>query len=161
MVMNKGEKNKRFFRSDFLIKNRKGWVKVLEVFVSILLIMGVIFFTLNKGYVRKNLSDEVSEMELSILKQIQVNNSLREIVLNAEIPSNFTDFNSSELLQIKNLVDKSKLSNLDCQTKICSLEEICITDEDTNKEIYAESVVISANLNIYSPRQLKIFCWEK
>lgn len=161
MVMNKKEKNKGFLRPNFLIKNRKGWVKVLEVFVSILLIMGVVFFTLNKGYVRKNLSDEISEMELSILRKIQTNDTLREIVLNAEIPSNFTDFNSSELLEIKNLVDESKLSNLNCQTKICSLEDICKTDEDVDKEIYAESAVVSANLNIYNPRQLKLFCWEK
>ena len=159
--MNKREKNKRFFQSNFLIKNRKGWVKVLEVFVSILLVMGVIIFILNKGYVRKNLSDEVSEMEISILRKIQLNNSLREIVLDAEIPSNFTDFNSSELLQIKNLVDKNKFSSLECHMKICSVEDICKTDENVDKEIYAESAVISASLNVYSPRQLKLFCWEK
>jgi len=142
-------------------KNKKAWVKVIEVFFSILLVMGIIFLMISKTYSKKNISEKISEMETSIVTDIQINSSLRAEVLSASVPSNWSSFNSSGLSGVQNKILGSKLSGLDCEAKICSTTDICFMDSTIDKDVYAESVIIAADLTTYNPRQLKIFCWEK
>lgn len=142
-------------------KNKNGWVKVLEVFFSIMLIMGVIIFLLNKGYTPDEISEEMSEMEISILRSIQLNDSMREVILGADVPSNWSAFSSGDLLEVKNKIENEKISAFDCEARICSLEETCLNEISGDKNVYSESAVISADSNTYNPRQIKLFCWEK
>lgn len=146
---------------DLLIKeNKRGWIKIVEAFVAILLIAGIILVILNKGYTeRQDHSEEVYEIEKSILFQIQTNNTLRDYVTNAPgilplegagIP---TEINDSIKLNIP--------SYLECEAKICDLGDGCGFGKNTNKDVYAQSVAISGIQTTYNPRQLKIFCWMK
>lgn len=144
-----------------VIKNKNGWVKVLEVFVSILLVMGVIFFVLNRGSVYSESSRDVYEMEISILKIIQLNETFRGNVLDADMPVNWSGFDAEGLGEIKDIIEEKKFESYDCQAKVCSLRELCVLDELVLNDVYVQSVVISSDSNSYSPRQLKIFCWEK
>lgn len=146
---------------NFFPENKRGWVKVLEVFVSIMLVMGVIVFLLNKGYAPDRISDDVSEMEISILRSIQLNDSLRSAVIDAEVPSNWSDFNAGSLTGIRDKISYEKLPSMECEAKICSLGDVCTNDSDLEKDIYSESAVISSDKTSYSPRQIKLFCWEK
>ena len=143
-----------------IFNNKRGWVKVLEVFVAILLVMGVIFFILNESVSEDTISNDIYEMEISILRNVQLNDTFRNAVLGADIPSDWNDFDSGNLNSIKSMINEKKLNNLECEAKICSLEETCISDSDVKKDIYAQAVVISASSNVYSPRQLKLFCRE-
>lgn len=142
-------------------KNKKGWVKVVEAFFSILIIMGVVFLMINKTYSKSDVSEQVSEMEKSIIKNVQLNESLRAEILYADVPSNWSDFDSSGLLNVKDMIENEMLSSIDCEAKICFLEDKCFQDLNINKDVYAESVVIASDLNTYNPRQFKIFCWVK
>jgi hypothetical protein len=144
-----------------VIKNKRGWIKVLEVFVAILLMTGVIVVVLGNMTPNKNLSREVSNMENSILKEIQLNPQMREAILGASVPSEWDNFNSSSLLIVKDKINNEKYASLECKAKICSLNDLCSLDNNINKNIYAESIVIASDIDTYSPRQLKIFCWEK
>lgn len=141
--------------------NKKGWVKVVEVFFSIILVMGVILVIVNKNNPSKDISDQVHEMESSMIYDIQLNNTLRGEVLYADVPTNWSGFNSTGLTGVRAKIIEKKLSSFDCEAKICSVEGPCFQDSVIDKDVYVESIIISSDLNVYNPRQLKIFCWQR
>jgi hypothetical protein len=145
------------------IKSKRGWVRLVEVFIAILLLTGVLLVVVN----RTNFSDknslyvEMSKKEFAILRDIELNNSLRTEILSVTPPVEWDNF-SSELQNVRNRIIYLTPSNLECQAKICQINEDCIIDDGSSgKNVYAESVLISADLNKYSPRELKLFCMEK
>ncbi|MEK6917851.1 MAG: hypothetical protein AABW51_02785 [Nanoarchaeota archaeon] len=140
-------------------KNKKGWIQVVEAFVAILLIMGVLLVVLNKRYVQKDdPSTKIYETESGILKSIQIDDTLRNYVLNqSSLPVNWSSIPSS----IKNKIQSQKPSYLNCEAKICEINDECLNQLGSDQSIYAKSVLISAESSLYNPRQLKLFCWEK
>jgi hypothetical protein len=50
---------------------------------------------------------------------------------------------------------------LECVAQICLPENPCLLERESEKSIYAQSVLITSTLDIFNPRQLKLFCWEK
>jgi len=149
------------------IRNKKAWIRIVEAFIAILLIMSVLLIVINKGYIGKNkIPLEIYEKELSILREIELNEMFRSAILNVPnttLPVNWSEFDSNNLGEIKNEIKNEIPDYLDCEAKVCVLHEDCILNKDfeTQKDIYVQSIAIVANLEIYSPRQLKLFCWEK
>lgn len=141
--------------------NKKGWVRVLEVFVSIMIVTSVIVLLITRGVSERDLSSEISSMEISILREIQLNETMRENILEVSPPINWSGFETNGLTAIKNKINEKKYSGIECEAKICSTRDNCFSDGNTTKNIYAEKAMISADINSYNPRQLKIFCWEK
>ncbi len=144
-----------------VIKNKKGWIKVLEVFAAILMVMGVVVLLVGQNYFSKNISDDVISMEVSILNKIRHNESFRNAILEVSLPTNWTEFNSTGLDNIYDEILNNKFSGFYCEAKVCSLDDFCKLDFVLEKDVYAESAIISASETKYSPRQFKIFCWEK
>ncbi len=142
-----------------LIKNKRGWIRIVEAFIAVLLIAGVVLIILDKGYLKKeDISPEVYDAELKILKEIQLNNTLRENILTASpLPVNWSNFPQS----VKNKIINDIPSYLNCSAKICGIEDICTIDGNLGKDIYAQSVIITTTLTELDYRQLKLFCWEK
>ncbi|MAH03416.1 hypothetical protein CMI39_01370 [Candidatus Pacearchaeota archaeon] len=139
---------------------KKAWVKVVEAFIALLLIASVLLIVIDKGYItKKDISPKVYEAELSILREVELDDNLREDILKINLPMNWE--NESFPKSVKDRINERTPSYLECVAKICEMDKICALDEYLNKDIYAQSVVISANLEIYSPRQLKLFCWRK
>src|SRR3989339_37656 len=91
---------------------KRGWIRIVEAFVSILLIAGAVLVLMNEGYIAKtDISQKVYDAELSILRDIELDETLRTEVLEFE------------------------------------------------DDLYVQAVGITANLQIYNPRQIKLFCW--
>ena len=141
------------------MKNKRGWIKIVEAFVAVLLIAGVVLIIIDKEYLKKeDISSEVYDTELKILKEIQLNNTLRENILNAGTPPiNWSNFP----LIIKNKIINDMPDYLDCNAKICGIEDACTIDENSEKDIYVQSVIITSTLDTLNYRQLKLFCWVK
>jgi hypothetical protein len=134
-----------------MVMNKKAWMKVVEVFLSILLLIGVLSVLLiNQGVQEKSKSEEIYKQESWALKEIQLNNSLRADVLNGEVTSNLND-----------TINKTMPDYLNCTIKICNLYNECNLDQEIKKEIYVKSILIFANNTNYNPKELKLFCWEK
>lgn len=77
--MNRIQKNQEFFRSNFfLIKNRKGWIRVIEAFVAVLLISGVALIVLDKESSQGTTSNLAQDTELAILRSVQLDDNLRD-----------------------------------------------------------------------------------
>ena len=142
-------------------KNRHGWIRIAEAFVAILLITSVLLIVINNGCVgKKDISLKVYKVEFSILREIQTDNELRDGVLEAgEPPIKWDDDNFP--LNVKNKILNRAPNYLSCEAKICKIEDDCVLDKEIKEEVYAQPGIITANLEIYDPRQLKLFCWIK
>lgn len=125
----------------------------------ILIITGIMLTVLNKGFISKSgNSEKIYEREQAILREIQLNNSLRNEILEFEdLPVEWENFPAN----VKNKITSEAPVNFECQAKICGLNEICDLNKEIEKGIYVQKTIITANLEKYSPRELKIFCWEK
>ena len=136
---------------------KKAWIRIIEAFVMILLITGILLVILNKGYVSKNdSSQKIYEDEQGILREIQLNDSLRQEILNVVLPVEWNNFPEN----VKNKIISESPSYLKCEAKICNVNEICDINEISDKDIYVQQLIITATLEKYSPRQLKLFCWR-
>ena len=134
-----------------MIKGKKGWVKILEAFISVVLIIGVALIIINqKDFNVNGSSQKIYDIETSILREIQLNNSLRSDVLNGLVSPG-----------INSTLNLKKPTYLDCQTKICGIGIICDLSINVEKNIYVRSVIISSNTTEYNPKQLKLFCWAR
>ena len=140
---------------------KRGWIRIIEAFSTILLITGVLLIVLNKGYLPKeDISQRIYEKQQGILREIQLNNSLRESILSFDsnsLPIEWSSFPQD----LKDKIISKTPGDLECKAKICNINDICVLNEISDKDIYAQKVIITATLEKYSPRQLKLFCWEK
>jgi hypothetical protein len=144
-----------------MIKNSKGWIKIVEAFIAILLVAGVLLIVINKGYLgEKDISSQVYDVEVAILREIQLNDTLRDYVLNAESPIEWNDENFPT--EIKDKIGSRTPNYLDCEAKICRLEDDCELSEYPEKDVYAHAAAITTTLETtegYQLKQLKLFCW--
>jgi hypothetical protein len=141
-----------------IMSEKRGWIRIVEAFVAILLITGVVLILVGEGNIKNNSESKIYTEQGYILQKIQSNDTLRTEVLNAtSLPKewNAPDFPPS----IKGLINFEKPGYAECEGKICSIEDNCILSEKET-EVYARDILITSNLTFYSPRKLKLFCWE-
>ena len=144
------------------MKNKKGWIRLVEAFIAIILIGGILSIVIGERSVEKDVSSEVYNKENLILKKIQLNDSLRASVLNAVVPVLLDDeeFPADIKTEINKIPD-----DLNCFAKICALEDTCLfpeLGEENDVEVYAKSIAIFAENSVVDPvpKQLKLFCWK-
>lgn len=135
--------------------NKKAWIKIVEAFIGIMLITGIMLMILNRESIGTDQTAvRIYQAEEGILREIQLNNSLREIILTE--PLN-VEWNISENI-------KNKIPNyLDCKANICELNSACTIDINTVKDVYVQSTAITTDLNTqnYDLRKVVLFCWVR
>lgn len=138
---------------------------MLEVFIAILLITGsLVLLTKTKEVDIEEIELQMHDKMIPILREIQTNNTMRDSVLNTDISSNpieWDNFETSGLILVKNKIINMTPSGFNCQGKLCNLNESCSLIITEKNDVFAETAFISADLDDYAPRQLKIFCWQK
>lgn len=161
--MNKIIKDKRGRRPTiFQKKNRKGWIEIVEAFVAVLLVAGVLLIVLNKGYLQKiDISNRVYEAELSILREVQTNDSLRTKILSAAEPMPVPWEDARFPSELKDKITVRTPDYLSCVGKICNMTQVCVISESSGKDIYSQAVTISSTLQTLNYRKLNLFCWTK
>ncbi len=139
---------------------KKAWISVLESFIAVTLIMLIVTIIIEQNILEeKNSSEDIFLKETGILRGIEFNDTMRSEILAASLPIYLNS--SSFPASVKAEIGSKKPAYLNCTAKICGISSVCTIDENIDEEIYAQSVFISANATDYSPRELKIFCWEK
>lgn len=144
-------------------KNKRGWIRIVEAFVSILLITGAVLIVLNKGYIGKeDVSERVYQTELSILREIQTDDALRTEIMNAPepLPIIWEDFGEKAPNLRARILSRTP-NYLNCIGQICEIDELCVLEENKKKDVFAQSVIIAATLSEVKYRQVKLFCWER
>ena len=141
-----------------MVKNKKAWVKLVECFITITILSTVMLIIVSqKRMVDDNFSAQIYEEENEILRKIQLNDSLRNDVLGENtLPLEWENFPPS----LKNIINLNIRGDLNCTSKICGINDPCLLDLG-EKDIYVQSVLISSNLSVYSPKKLKLFCWKE
>ncbi len=137
--------------------NKRGWIRIIEAVVAILIIMGLVFVAVDKGEIRGNSGTKIYSAETAILREIQTDATMRNSVLNAEIPVEEGEEEFPSL--ISEHINSRIPSYLDCTSKICWLNNSCELNDAPEKNTYVSSVAITVNLYKYEPRQIKLFCW--
>lgn len=128
------------------MKNKKGWLRIVEAFIAIILITGVM---LSIYSVRKVSSgNEIVKIQDAILNEISQSENLRNDVINSHISS------------LNAFVEERIPSILEFSIKICEVDDVCNLDE-YRKDTYVRERVISSTLEEYSPKKIKLFVWEK
>lgn len=156
------EKNQMFFSSLAMRgkkqKGKRGWIKVIEAFVSILFLISVVSIIIHSDNFQSKERPILKEKQVEILNGIQLNSSLRNEIL---LFSSY-DLNSSSVgfpAGLKSHMESNKINNAECILKICPVNENCEI-ELSKDEIYAQSVLITSSHTDYNPKIAKIFCYE-
>ena len=141
-------------------KNKKGWIKIAEAFIAVLLVTGVAIIVVGGGIRGEDISKKVYDIEIFILRDIRLNNTLRSEILGTSGTIDWNNF-SEQAPKIKDKIESKRPGWLECEGKICSPESLCLLEEESKKSVYVHSVLITSTLDTLNPRQLKLFCWEK
>lgn len=147
------------------MRNRRGWIEIVEAFIAILLIASVILIVINKQTANADISEKIYDAQISILREIQTNDSLRADIASVGeglLPLSWgaEGFPAS----IVNKIIERTPTYLECAATICVINTPCVlgaVSGSENKNIYSQSVVISSTIGGLVYRQLNIFCWTK
>lgn len=143
-------------------KDKRGWIKIVEAFTSILLVAGALIIIINSiGLEVPDSSLQVYDTQYSILKEIQLNSSLRDDVLAASnLPIEWSDFDSSNLNEVKDKIEERKPGYLECEAQLCGIQGDCISNTiPDDRNIFVQSAFFGADANSYNARKLNLFCW--
>lgn len=144
-------------------KNKRGWVRIVEAFVAILLIAGVLILIVSDRSSNDNLDSRIERIEKNMLDEIRYNDSLRNEIVSlsyGNLPLEFVDFEENNLEKVYSFINEKSTGEFGCSARICSLEDECGFEFEADKDVYGMSGIISATLESYSPKQIKIFCWD-
>jgi hypothetical protein len=144
------------------MKNKKGWLKMAEAFISILLIGTLLAFAISeKSGVNEENYNRIHLQERNLLSKIQLNESIREEVLSlSSIPKESSESGFPSMLN--STVNEINSNGLECMYKICDTGEDCsLNSEPVKKELFGESIIIYSTKTTFNPRSLNLFCWEK
>ncbi len=141
----------------FMLKSgKRGWIKVVEAFMAIMMLLTIIFVIINVNSFASNERSDIEKDAFEILMLIANNDSLRELILNT---SSFPEDSTDPLFPSK-IRDFSKMSpaNVECYFRICQINEECLATQKSENEIYAKDILITNSMEIYNPKKIKIFC---
>jgi hypothetical protein len=134
----------------------------VEAFVAIMLVAGVLLILLSRGSIEKaDISDKVYKAQLSILREIQTNTSLRADIVNAPEPLPIEWNSLSFPASVKAKILERTPNYLNCTGKICYMNQTCSLGQGMNKDIYSQSVTITSTLEAIDFRKLNLFCWTR
>ncbi len=142
------------------IQNKRGWIKVVEAFAAILIIAGVVLIAISQSKgAKEDIPSRIHNDQIFILRDIELNNSLRSEVINQSLntPVEWANFP----INLKNRIVAKTPNYMNCSAKICTMNDLCLLTGLQEKNVYAESAIIAATLQTYNPRQLKLFCWTE
>ncbi|MFH1325164.1 MAG: hypothetical protein ABIH49_00140 [archaeon] len=144
---------------------KKGWIRIVEAFAAILVITGLMLIILgNKSESENNDADEIYSVQQGILRTIQLDSSLRNDIFGIPLSQLPKEGDNVPASVREKITDKTPLT-MECTAKICASDAECeISSSEIlpdDKNIYIQKVMIATDLIAYSPRQLRLFCWEK
>ena len=128
--------------------NKKGWLRILEAFIAVVLIASFLLVLYSRAVERPKISEEVYQIQKTILDEIASNPELRQAVLNG---------NEEKII---NFTYDRIPSGFEFAMRICEVNEVCGLKE-YKEGVYSSERIISSTLEEYSPKKLKIFMWKK
>ncbi len=130
--------------------NSKGIIRIIEASVSIMLLIGVIYFLFVET--RPDFSGlDYDELGRDILEEMSRNTELRKAVL------------SDDGEKIERFLEKRIPAGTFNHTfTICEVNEVCGMENYVSGEVFAQERVISSDISYlgYSPKKIRLFMWK-
>jgi len=92
-----------------VMKNKRGWLRIVEAVLAILMLAGVLLVFYDSGQSLDNSESYISDLAINLLSDVSVNESLRQSVLD------------ENLTAIENVVDEGLPSYLNFSVVVCNL----------------------------------------
>jgi len=131
----------------------------VEAFFAILLIVAIMLIVLSERNPTEEYDTEIHDSQIIILRDIQMNSTLRQSILDVVPPVESEDAGFPQ--DVKDRIEYFSLNYISWKAKICEIDSSCNLNDPLEKEVYAESVIITATTSEYNPKQLKLFCWRE
>jgi len=135
-----------------MLKEKRGWLRILEAFIAIILIMGVLIIIYSRTVERPKKAEEIYKLEGTILDEVANSPQLRKAVLNN---------NTNEIISF---VSDRVPPGFNFTIKICELNDICNLQYyigEEGRDVYTTERTVSSILEKYGPKKVKIFMWEE
>ena len=157
------------------MQGKGGFLRILEAFIAIAIIAGVMSFLYVSQIQGPNQEDSVNQLIRIVLEKIGSERDLRNYVLNAGSVTP-EEIEALEFLEgeIDNLIPPS--GELSYHFSICELDEICDCgsgvgggyeySEDSNcpleGDIFSDEISVSVTLEqeVIDPKVIRLFVWE-
>ena len=140
-----------------MVRNKRGWLRILEATIAVLLVSGVMLFVYSRG-IEENTGavDYIESLQKQILGDISLRSDLRGYVLSES---------GSYLVLLEDYVSLRIPGAFGHKLRVCDLGDSCKLDsvmfsETLDKNVYVDEVIISADFGDYSPKKVRLFVWE-
>lgn len=136
--------------------NKKAWLRIMEAFLAVLIVMSFMIITLSKENKKEDISEAVYEKQRYILEIISRDENLRSEIIGWS--------SGSDIPMTKELIKKTIPNSWNFTVSICKVDKICNIGTPNDKDIYVSETIITANLTNYpeeSSRKVMFFVWKK
>jgi hypothetical protein len=116
-----------------MLKSKRGWMEIVEAFVAVMLIAATIIILFNNSNKKEDFSYEVYTIQISILREIQTNDTMREEIGQALGPLPIPWEDSRFPLNIKNKIIERTPNYLECIAQICDDTSPCNLNREVKK----------------------------
>lgn len=141
-----------------IMENKKGWIKIVEVFAAILIISSIVLIAIRQSQgEEESIYSRVNSDQTGILREIQLNPALREEIITSSGVVEWASFPTAS----KNKIIEKTPNYMECTAKICAAGAECSLSGVQNGSVYAETVIMGATPEEYGLRQLRLFCTVK
>jgi hypothetical protein len=130
-------------------KNKRGWLRIFEAVIGIMLIASVVLYLSAKQKSPDN-GEFIYSIQSEILQDFSRNESLKNAVF---IEDNIT-LGEYAVQKIPN--------SYNFFIKICLLDDGgCTMDFFVDKDVFVSERIFASNLTDYKPLRVRLFMWEK
>ena len=143
--------------------NKKGWIRIAEAFLSILIIAGAVLFASSKQVDSRDISELVYERQSEIFEVLANNEDYREEIVGFTLSDGCVVVSSGEDYKFITFIGKTLPNGLDFVVNICEIERFSAEGAPNDREVYVGETIISSIVNSYpnkKPRKLSLSVWK-
>lgn len=148
-----------------LINQKRGWIRILEAVIAILLVSSVLVYVIVKNEANvqnKVLADIVSNLQNNILEGIASDDYLRNVTLskNGTLLQPFVSASLSDPNYNGGYSFNYSLGICEVDAVVCPPKDpYSESDITTEADVYVSERIISSTLTTYSPKLIRLYVW--
>ncbi len=138
-------------------------MRILEATIAVLIVSTVLVVIYSGQPKRGDNFNDITAFQKQMMMDISSNFTLRTLVINAV---NEESTSNAEYFLVKDYVNSKIPSYLNFSLRICDMtsSDPCKNNDfitTVDKDVFADEVIISAEITEYSPKKVKLFVWRK
>jgi hypothetical protein len=132
---------------------KKGWLRIVEAVISILLISGVLLSLYSANADKFETSSYALNVQKELLRDVYTDETLRRAVLN------------NSVAKLDSYLDANVRYGFTGGFEVCDLglSNSCIFDREGMvpdlEEVFVEDTIIAAEYDVYSPKEVRLYLW--